>query len=395
MASWKDRFNDEGSFRGVPFKIESHSLKGGRRKQDREFAQREIGNSEDLGKRLRNFTLEMFVIGDDYFAARDALLEAIESEGAGVLVHPYLGTKTVQPGGYSLTETITEGRIARFNVEFSEAGQIRFPDQAEDDLTATTQNADILIENSKNVFQEAFSVANQPAFVVQAAADNIGAAVDFMDEAVKKVTEPIANLTFAISNIKANVNDLIKRPGELADIISEMYQTLLDELENDPETSSRVLGQFNDIDDEFPVVVGETPSRVKQKGNQNATINFAKELALAGNAKAVVEIDFVSTQAALTKQREIVDGLDLQLEQADDDELFQSIKDVQTSITKALPRTGTTELIEITPVNTIPAIVIAYNEFENLDKENEIIQQNNIDHPGFVPGGEAIKVSAS
>lgn len=393
MADWREKLRP-GSFRNVEFKIQAHQLKGGRRKQDREFAKRDNGNSEDLGKRLKNFTLEIYVLGDDYFAQRDALIEALDTEGPAILIHPYLGTKNVQAGNYTLSETVDEGRIARFSVEFSEAGEVKFPDQVLDGLNETLSNAELVTENSKNVFEQAFDIANQAAFVVQAAADGVNAIVDFMEDAVSKVTDPIANLTFAISNIKASVNDLIKAPGLLADRIGEMFGTLLDELDGDEETASRVLGQFNGIDDSFTPVIGETPSREKQRGNQTALINIAKEIALAGNAQATVRIDFVSTNAALDAQREIVEGLDIQLDLALDDSLFQSIKDLQTSITKALPRTGTTELIDITPPQTIPALVIAYDEFEDLEKETEIIDQNNVEHPGFVPGGETIQVSA-
>lgn len=393
MTDWKDGYRT-GSFRGVEFRTRSHQLAGGRRKQDREFAKRETGNSEDLGKKLQNFTLELYVLGDDYFSQRDALIDALEAEGSGILIHPYLGTKTVQAGDYTLSESVDEGRIARFSVQFSEAGEIKFPDQVEDDITKTSDNADSLIDNSKTAFEQVFSVANQPAFVVEAATKNIDSVVDFMDTAVKKVTEPITNLSFAISNIKASVNDLVTRPGELADILSNTFATLLNELEDDPESSSRVLGQFSTVDDEFDPVIGDTPSRQKQLGNQNAVIQLAKRLALSNDAKAVIEIDFLSTNAALDKQREIVEGLDLELESSDDDDLFQSIKDLQTSLTRVLPRTGVSELVSIELKQTTPALVIAHDEFEDLDKENEIVEENDVEHPGFVPGGETIQVSA-
>ena len=385
MSDWRDGYR-EGSFRDVPFKTESHTLRGGRRKQDREFAKRDIGNSEDLGRSTNGFTLEIFVLGDDYFDQRDALIKALEAEGPGRLVHPYLGTKSVQAGKYNLVETVGEGRLARFTVEFSESGQEAFPEEIVSNIEAVISNVDA---ESQSFFEQVFDVANQAAQVVQAGADGIDTVVDFMEDAVKKVTGPIANLTFAIRNIKASVNDLITTPGILAARISEMFGILLDELSGDPDSASRILGQFLSIDDEFTPVLGDTPSNEKQRGNQTATINLAKEISLAGNAQAAIDIDFLSTNAALEKQREIVEGLDIQLNQTTDDQLFQAIKDLQTELTRAIPQTGITELIEITPIKTIPALVIAYAEFQDLDKENEIVE-----HPGFVPGGQLIKVSA-
>lgn len=389
---WKDKYRT-GSFRGVSFRTTSHQKNGGRRKQDREYAARNVGNSEDLGKKLPAHVLNIYVVGDDYFSQRDALIRALDEEGPGVLVHPYLGTFNAQVGSYTLTETVEEGRVARFSVEFSDAGEIRFPDQVTDDIQGTINNANDAIDDTKSFFEDVFSTANQPSQVLNSASASVKKVTGFLNNTVKKVREPIANLTFAIRNLEANVDDLIKRPGELADILSDTFNTLLDELSNNPEDASRVLGNFSNLPGEFEPVIGDTPSRNTERANQDAIVNLAQQLALSNNAKAIVDIDFLSTRDALQKRDEVIDEIDNQLDNTDD-ELFQAFKNVQASLTQLLPRTGTSELITITPVKTVPALVLAYDNFQDLDKENEIIEENSIEHPGFVPGGEPINVSA-
>lgn len=392
--AWQDKYR-EGSFRGVRFFTESHQVKGGRRKQDREFAKREAGNTEDLGKKLRSGTLEIYVLGDDYFADRDALIDALESQGPGQLIHPYLGTFNAQMGEYALVETVNEGRMARFTIEYTEAGKIKFPDQVEDSLETTTLNADTAIANSKSTFEQAIDVVNKAAFVIQAHADNIAAFVDTIQAAIQSVTQPIASLTYAISELKADANDLSKLPGQTADMLAAIFDDLLSEFENDPSTVEKIIGAFvGNISDTFDPVIGTTPSRVAQKSNQDALLNFGKEIGLSNQAKAAVQVDFSSTQAALESRDAIVDGIDNISESITDDELFQSMKDLQTSITKAIPAVGVTELISYTPKITLPVLVIAYDLFGDIDKESEIIDQNQIEHPGFTPGGVEISVSA-
>jgi len=150
--TWRDKFR-EGSFRGVPFKTEKHELEGGRRKQDREYAKRDLGDSEDLGRKLKKFRLELFVLDVDYFAARDALQDALDAEGPGILVHPYKGTIRVQAGAYTLVETVKEGNKAKFTVEFSEKGPAnQFPAIVEDDILNAIENADTLIDESTSFF---------------------------------------------------------------------------------------------------------------------------------------------------------------------------------------------------------------------------------------------------
>jgi prophage DNA circulation protein len=393
MADWRDNFR-QGKFRGIEFFTNSHEFSSGRRKQDHEFPQRDEGKSEDLGKRTPGFSLDMYVLGDDYFTKRDELLAALEQEGPGELIHPYLGRKVVQVGNFSLRESVGEGRIARFSVEFVEAGAVLFPESLEDALETGIENADDLIDKSKDAFETAFDVANQPAFIIQAAADAAAAIGTFMEKSVAKFTAPISNLTYAISNFKADVGNLIRTPGELAERIDELFNDLLTEFEDDPDTGENVLGNFNLFADEFEVIVATTPSRERQLQNQNAIIGISNHISVANHSKAAFEIDYTSTNQAVEIRDNIAGLLDDQLNDIIDDDLYQSAKDLQASVVKALPPSGITDLITFTPKNDMPAIVIAYDLFEDLEKETEIIDQNNIMHPGFVPGGEEIEVAS-
>lgn len=386
-----------GSFRGVEFKTRSHTVTGGRRKQDREYAKREIGNSEDLGKKLKTFSLDLYVVGSDYFEKRDALEEALDTAGSGELVHPYRGTLQVQTGSYSLTETVDEGRMARFTVEFSESGEVKFPDLVADDIAEATASADEVVEDSKNFFETALDTIAEAAFVVQAAADDITALVDEIEKAVQNVTDTVASVTFAIRNLNAAIDQLIKLPGQLADQIQGVFDELFNVFEDDPKTMERIMGTFlGAVDPTIALrpVVGTTPSRITQSNNQEAISNLFKEIGLSNQAKAAVNIDFISTEAALESRNSIINGFDDQLINILDDDLFQNIRDLQAALSRAVPSTGTTELITFTPPQTTPALVIAYNLFEDLEKEAEIVDQNAVEHPGFVPGGDQIEVSA-
>jgi len=48
-------------------------------------------------------------------------------------------------------------------------------------------------------------------------------------------------------------------------------------------------------------------------------------------------------------------------------------------------------LREITPSEVQPALALAYDLYESVDREGEIIARNRLRHPGFVPV-EKIKV---
>ena len=116
------------SFRGVGFQVDSTEAPiAGRRVAVHEYPGRDEPFVEDLGRRTKRWTIEAFVVGDNYATVRDRLVEACDMPGAGELVHPYLGSLQVACTACSLVERTREGRMARFSLEFVEAGANQYP----------------------------------------------------------------------------------------------------------------------------------------------------------------------------------------------------------------------------------------------------------------------------
>ena len=128
--AWRDNLV-QASFRGVEFQVdETEAPIAGRRLAVHEYPGRDEPFVEDLGRRTKRWTIEAFVIGDDYADARDRLIEACDTMGPGELVHPYLGALQVACESCELTERTREGRMARFALAFVEAGENQYPSAA-------------------------------------------------------------------------------------------------------------------------------------------------------------------------------------------------------------------------------------------------------------------------
>ncbi len=70
---WRENLR-KGSFRGIPFFVDSSSAGFGRRNVLHEYPLRDTPYAEDLGRAQKEFTVEATVIGDDYLRKRDALI---------------------------------------------------------------------------------------------------------------------------------------------------------------------------------------------------------------------------------------------------------------------------------------------------------------------------------
>lgn len=124
--TWRDTLLP-ASFRGVPFEVEGHEHETGRRVAEHEYPNKDRGFGEDMGRRLRRYRVDAFLLGDDYPARRDALLDACEKPGPGTLVHPFLGEHTVNCRGVAERETARKGRLCRLELDFVEHGRADRP----------------------------------------------------------------------------------------------------------------------------------------------------------------------------------------------------------------------------------------------------------------------------
>ena len=72
-----------------------------------QYPYRDLPFAEDLGREVRRFSVHAFVLTQPEY---DALVEALESEGPGTLIHPWYGSVFVQHDGQqSVTYPRAEG----------------------------------------------------------------------------------------------------------------------------------------------------------------------------------------------------------------------------------------------------------------------------------------------
>jgi prophage DNA circulation protein len=120
-SPWRERLRP-ASFRGVPFHVEVGGRTAGRRLAFHEYPKRDDPYTEDLGRRGRAFPVTGYSIGPYFLDDRDQLLDALDAEGSGTLVHPTLGEFLVKAGPCAAQERRERGGYVEFEMQFFEAG---------------------------------------------------------------------------------------------------------------------------------------------------------------------------------------------------------------------------------------------------------------------------------
>ena len=116
------------------------SLVGGRRVAIHEYPRRNRPHVEDMGSVTRNWEFDAYLVDENYDFQRDALIAACRADGAGVLVHPYLGAVRVICTKCRVAENSEEGNIARMSLAFVDIGANQQPEVAPN-FTALIGNA--------------------------------------------------------------------------------------------------------------------------------------------------------------------------------------------------------------------------------------------------------------
>ncbi|HEY9211099.1 MAG TPA: DNA circularization N-terminal domain-containing protein [Methylotenera sp.] len=394
--SWRDQLQ-KASFRNVPFEVESDDATFGRRVEVHEYPQRDMPYAEDLGRKARERNLTAFVIGDDYMAKRDALLAAFEKAGSGELVHPYYGRMVVAVTDVRVSHSFRDGGMCSFQISFVESGELAYPAAVNATSTQSLLAADVLETNAIDDFTENFSVDSLPEFAVTDAITEFNEGLTSIDGALTSAGVVLSN---PLSLLSDDLADLIRTPGQLATRFFGIFAK-----------GNAVLSQISGLGDINAINMlnalttlrltslfsqrysgGNTPTRARMVQNKNAINTLVRQALIAQSAGMVAAMPLPVYDDAIVIKNELLATIDTEIETAND-ETYLALKTLRSkTYADITARTqGAARLKNITPKEVMPALVLAYDLYEDTGRDGEIIERNKVRHPGFVPA-DTIKV---
>ncbi len=392
--TWRDQLQP-GKFRDAAFLTDTSDTGVGRRTVLHEYPLRDLPFAEDMGRKAREFTLECYVLGADYMAARDALMAAIEKPGTGTLVHPYLGSLQVAVTHCRVRESSAEGGMARFSITFSESGANTFPAARADSAAIVGQEADAALDAALEDFAASFSVKNLPGFVSDSASSLITQALDAIGglrASFPALPGSVTGLLARLGNIKSSIGSLLSDPPELATQLAQIVSGLSGLF---PALSSARAAQLglSDWGGGAPPVPRTTANRIRQADNQSAIVRLVQRAALIEAVRANSRISYPSYNDAITARDDLAGRLDARADTASD-----TVYHALTALRVALVRDSNVRqadlprITRVTPATTLPALVLAHQIYGDASRAEQLVARNKIRHPGFVPGGNVLEV---
>lgn len=391
---WKDKLRP-ASFRGVRFLVDEVSIAGGRRGPDHEFPDRNDPYAEDTGRKQRKFSFSGYLVGPDYFPARNKLMEALEKNGSGDLIHPYYGKKKVVCRDFTVTETAGTGGFVKFEMKFVEAGAILFPKVGADRAFLVGLAGSLLGDAAAQAFTDAFSVADQAQFVVDSATDKMIALSEQMQSVTAGISgaaDPLAEFAFAARNLAASASDLVLSPIALANSVADAFALLF--AIGSPDESFTAGRKFFSFGEDDPTIPVTTATRIQQSNNGAAMNTLIQTASVIGASNAAVAMSHRSYEDAIAVRDELSAKLDEFMESTTDDDVYSALQKQRAEVVNAVPGDdeNLARITELTLPATAPSLVLSYELYGNLDEEQDLIDRNGVRHPGFVIGGRPIEV---
>lgn len=300
--SWRDQLRD-GSFRGVPFKIQASRALVGRRGQVHEYPLRDKPYAEDLGRRARAFNVECFVLGADYMAQRDALIAALEQKGAGTLVHPYLGTRSVvvfDPA--EIEESTREGGMARFRIPFRESGKKLEPTATADTSSLSQAAAATTSTAAVQSFARNYALSGMPQWVSNSAIGDLSALAQTIDRATQSlpgIPSFASQFEQQLGLFSSSLTSLVQTPFNVGASVASLLLGI-GRLVQQPFDALNLYSGLSSYGTP-PSSVPATPARIQEAANRAALNTLVQAIATSCMVAAVSQIPNQTTTRVAPK----------------------------------------------------------------------------------------------
>lgn len=402
----------EASYEGIRFDVDSATLSFGRRTVTHEFPQRDTSYVEDLGKATRQFSIQGFIVGDDFIDRSKRLIDKIESQvgtdrraNHGKLVHPWLGSLDVTPIDSPSITYDRAKRFCTFTLTFLEAGN--------ESTKKTTSWANQLLSKADALYAKIFGDWTP---------DKIAGIVDDVTSQINSCAAVLSNCQFAqMFNLG---NDILEMGHDIATSLynkkEQARSSLLGALglsQYAQSTTDWKLASIKCTDAITlpvlkPVNVASstgTSKKLSDKERINEAVDEIKKnfrLVLIANAMGAIsmigednDVDTdsnskktLSDEQILKIRNNLLDAIDAEMliQGTDDNQDYLDLVDSYVAVYKFLTEklNGDSGIETVTLKQSEPSFVLAYDKYGDSTRADEIAERNDVINPLFMPVGD-------
>ena len=392
---WREDLK-EASLDGVEFQYEDVSGDIGADIAIHDVATSGRPVAEPISEGAELFTLNAWIVGDDYMVDRDRMIEVLRKPATHRFVHPTRGTFQVALASRVKTsERRTEQGMWRASFTLIVVEDQAFPiirDGRTDVLDQVgVLNLALLDSYSRRFKLGAFVKKITGAIGLATAAMR---AVEGKIQSAMNITESFGD---AVTGFTSQADSLLRKPG---DMVNGMTSTALgifggitsfaDGLPNSVQRSQSTFTQGLDL-----IFAQERPEASSISTPEN-DLEFSNSVEwwltnrvsfLSAAASTTTDLVFTSSDEVFVFQDQFLDFFDQIAQDPDlDDQLYVEVRQLKAVIFGYLAQVAQQlpQITTYTTRKTLPSLVIAYTLYQDASRDLEVVARNNIKRPTFV-----------
>jgi len=385
----------QGSFKGVPFLFVGSSLSAGRKNTFYEYPNTDKRGVSDLGLNLKSFTITIYISGDnnsDYKQNRDRFISALESQGAGILVHPTFGQLNCAIDGYTLDENLEHLNRADFSVNFKEVSEPIKPAETQNNIPKIENIAVDTIDKTSTDINDNFSISKSNFANFETArekAQSISNKLTEISIQVEKRTEVFNEFTNLVNDFDDSISAIISQPDLYADKFKELFNGLRLIASDATERFLMFTKLFNFGSDDAEILT-DTSFQIERKEN-NDIINNAVNCNSLSYAYATLKEISLSNVEEFNRFNELLNNQWEYLQEQDlNNDVRENILDLRAEIEKYIDTLNLPELISIKTEETSPTL-LSYQYYGDTTRDDQISSLNALKDYGVIAGNIAIQ----
>lgn len=378
----------EGQFREAYFFYQDYNASGGRKTVSHEYPNKKERYVEDLGGLEKKFTLNVYTDDNVSYADRDSLIEALDQEGIGDLVHPSIGDLKVVCVGYTFSESIRELGITKFQINFEIASLNILPVKTKGSKGFLASLKSKVLGKNEDAFNAGWKSVKNAKAKFDSGVKTLKRTANKINNVAKQIQgagDSFADFTTSLNQIVASANRLVQSPSILASNLRTSFDNMAVAFNNSKDlfsTTKKLFG-FNESDQ---AIVGKSQIQLDIKNNQDQLNNFVNVAVLATAYDASINIDYSNLQELNEVITDLENGFN-QLSGIDKDlysDLVQmkiEANNIFSNLAISLPNVADYEVF-----NPISLNVLVYKLYGSLDLKETIRLLNNFSNTSQIQG---------
>lgn len=394
MAEWRNEYADSlqkvtvntvngyveciaASYDGVPFFFEETETSGGREivTTALPFSNKHV--NQDLGKKVKGFSLSIYLVGKNCELDRERLEEAFNREGAFEFVHPYYGKFNARCTEYKFKYTSNVYEYAEGEATFVPEEDPKKSARSVVDLRGTViAKAEQNLDSAKGNFAENFSIIDKAKSVVDSVFSQVSSLMDSIESARQSMRD-VSEFVQTVSKIRENIQLVLNTPTDFAARIQDLLTITKETVSPD--------GGFNNYVNESLAVMSSRSEASESSGSTAsgliAEIDRLVVMSAASMAvQSVVNSSFVSADEAREMHDNVATVFEAAASSMESIDDYANLADLEATALKYLrdEMSKLAEVVELPLSASRNVLSICFDCYGNLDKLDDIIERNDI-----------------